>query len=134
MSEIVLGGKSGATVTRDATTFTKESADEDLTIEGVRLEWLRRNGIPAAEVLECRPGRLVTAALPGLPASALRTDVRAARALGGFARRLHAVPVADCPFDRGLDVTVPLAELLAAYGVAADPVKIEFYRLLDEFF
>jgi kanamycin kinase len=66
-------------------------------------------------VLECRPGLLVTAEIPGR--SGAEPWARAARpslidALADLTRRLHDPPVADCPFDRRLAVTVP--EALAA--------------------
>ena len=111
MWEEVSGGRSGVRVTRRDGVYRKESADPrvDLVGEGERLRWLRRRGIPAAEVLECRPGLLVTAAVPGRPAG---DPARVAGALADLTRQLHAVPVTVCPFDRRLAVTVP--EALAA--------------------
>ncbi|TDD71576.1 aminoglycoside 3'-phosphotransferase [Jiangella aurantiaca] len=110
--EHVTTGQSGATVTRAAGTYRKESATDDLLGEAARLTWLRRQGIPAAEVLECGPGLLVTAEVPGRPADddwppAARDGV--VDALAELTRALHALPVADCPFDRRLAVTVPAA-------------------------
>ncbi|MFB9836747.1 hypothetical protein ACFFNX_31690, partial [Actinoallomurus acaciae] len=56
-------GRGGARVSRRGGIYRKESDDPriDLVAEGDRLAWLRRQGIPAAEVLDCRPGLLVTA-------------------------------------------------------------------------
>lgn len=123
MWERVTVGRSGAVVTRRDGRYRKESDDprHDLVGEGERLVWLRAHGIPAAEVIECRPGLLVTAALPGR--SAAEPWPAAARGhvvdgLADLARTLHALPVAECPYDRRLAVTVPAA--LAAEVDLAD--------------
>jgi aminoglycoside phosphotransferase len=110
-------GKSGARVSRRDGVYRKETDDPraDLVGEGERLSWLRRHGIPAAEVLECRPGLLVIAEVPGRSAAApwpVGSRPRVIDALADLTRRLHALPVADCPFDRRLAVAVP--EALAA--------------------
>lgn len=110
--EQVTAGKSGATVVRQAGAYRKESADHDLIGEGARLIWLRAQGIPAAEVLECGPGLLVTSEVPGRPVAGdwppeARDHV--VDALAELTRALHALPVDDCPFDRRLAVTVPAA-------------------------
>lgn len=121
MWERVTVGMSGAVVERRGSVYRKRSTDprHDLVGEGERLIWLREQGFPAAEVLECRPGLLVTAALAGRSAaddwpSAARPAIVAG--LADLTRELHALPVAACPFDRRLAVTVP--EALAA---DADP-------------
>ena len=71
MWERVTIGRSGAIVRRRPGEYRKESADPavDLVGEAVRLNWLRRHGIPAAEVLECGPGWLVTVEVPGRSAA-----------------------------------------------------------------
>lgn len=111
-AERVTTGQSGAGIVRVAGTYRKESLTDDLLGEAARLTWLRAQGIPAAEVLECGPGLLVTAEVPGRPADddwplALRSHV--VDALAELTRALHSLPVADCPFDRRLAVTVPAA-------------------------
>ncbi len=111
-AERVTTGQSGAGVVRVDGTYRKESPSDDLLGEAARLTWLRAQGIPAAEVLECRPGLLVTAEVPGRPAdddwpAALRGHV--VDALAELTRALHSLPVADCPFDRRLAVTMPAA-------------------------
>jgi aminoglycoside phosphotransferase len=118
--ERVTVGMSGAVVERRGSVYRKRSTDprHDLVGEGERLIWLREQGFPAAEVLECRPGLLVTAALPGRSAAddwpaAARPAIVAG--LADLTRELHALPVAACPFDRRLAVTVP--ETLAAAAV-----------------
>ncbi|SDU74369.1 APH(3') family aminoglycoside O-phosphotransferase [Jiangella alkaliphila] len=111
-AERVTTGQSGASIVRVAGTYRKESLTDDLLGEAARLTWLRAQGIPAAEVLECGPGLLVTAEVPGRPADddwplALRGHV--VDALAELTRALHSLPVADCPFDRRLAVTMPAA-------------------------
>ncbi|XVV07864.1 APH(3') family aminoglycoside O-phosphotransferase [Actinosynnema sp. CA-248983] len=111
--ERVTMGKSGAAVSRRDGVYRKVSDEHDLVAEGERLRWLRAQGIPAAEVLECEPGLLVTAEVPGRSGAELWPDNdRVVDALADLTRALHALPVADCPFDRTLAVTVP--EALAA--------------------
>ncbi|MBB5790941.1 APH(3') family aminoglycoside O-phosphotransferase [Jiangella mangrovi] len=110
--EEITTGKSGATVVRTAGTYRKESADDDLIGEGARLIWLAAHGIPAAEVLECGPGLLVTAEVPGRPAAGdwpPEARDRVVDALAELTRALHALPVGECPFDRRLAVTMPAA-------------------------
>ncbi|HVV22978.1 MAG TPA: aminoglycoside 3'-phosphotransferase [Pseudonocardiaceae bacterium] len=113
--ERVTIGHSGAVVTRRAGVYRKESATDDLVGEGERLTWLRSHGIPAPDVLECRPGLLMTAEVPGRSAAEpwpAHQRPRIVDALADLTRALHALPVADCPFDRTLSVTIP--EALAA--------------------
>ncbi|AGZ44190.1 APH(3') family aminoglycoside O-phosphotransferase [Actinoplanes friuliensis] len=109
MWEIVTTGQSGATVSRRDGVYRKTSNDprDDLPGEAARLTWLRAHGIPAAQVLSSAPGLLETAEVPGLPASDYRHGV--VDALADFTRVLHALPIADCPFDRRLAVTIPAA-------------------------
>lgn len=112
MWETVSGGRSGATVTRRGGVYRKTSDDpgQDLPGEGARLTWLRDHGIPAPEVLECGPGLLVTAGVPGRPASGPWPDLaRVTDSLADLTRALHALPIAECPFDSRLAVTVPAA-------------------------
>ncbi|WUI03815.1 aminoglycoside 3'-phosphotransferase [Spirillospora sp. NBC_00431] len=114
MWERVTAGLSGAMVSRRDGIYRKESGDPsaDLVGEGERLVWLREQGLPAAEVLECRPGLLVTREVPGRswadpwPPESLP---RIIDALADLTRALHALPIAGCPFDRRLAVTIPEA-------------------------
>ncbi|MCP2169752.1 kanamycin kinase [Goodfellowiella coeruleoviolacea] len=96
----------------------------DLVAEADRTVWLGGQGIPTAEVVEVgaddTAAWLVTTAVPGRSAAEpwpaeQRADV--VDALADIARALHALPVADCPFDRGLAVTVPHARQAAAAGL-----------------
>lgn len=123
MWERVTIGASGAAVSRRDGVYRKSSDDPriDLVGEGERLTWLREHGIPAAEVLDCRAGLLVTAEVPGRSAAEAwprESLPRIIDALAGLTRTLHALPVAGCPFDRRLAVTVP--EALAAEVDLAD--------------
>jgi aminoglycoside phosphotransferase len=91
--------------------YRKESADPriDLVGEGERLLWLRQHGIPTAEVLNCRPGQLITAAVRGRSAAdpwPAESRARIIDALADLTAALHALPIAGCPFDRRLAVTV----------------------------
>lgn len=110
--EEITTGKSGASITRVDGVVRKESADDDLIGEAARLIWLRAQGIPAAEVLECGPGLLVTAEVPGVPVAGdwpADERGRVVDALAELTRALHALPTRHCPFDRRLDVTMPAA-------------------------
>ncbi|BCJ28298.1 putative streptomycin phosphotransferase [Actinocatenispora sera] len=146
--ERVTVGLSGAVVERRGDVYRKRSTDprHDLVGEGERLNWLRQQGFPAAEVLECRPGLLVTAALPGRsaaddwPATARPSIVDG---LADLTRELHALPVAACPFDRRLAVTVPealvpevdpagLAAEVDPGGLAAEGTRASRARLTAE--
>jgi aminoglycoside phosphotransferase len=94
--------------------YRKESADPraDLVGEGERLVWLRQQGIPAAEVLDCRPGLLITAEVPGRSAAdpwPVESRGRVIEALADLTRALHALPTSACPFDRRLAVTIAKA-------------------------
>lgn len=117
MWETVTIGQSGATVSRRNGLYRKVSDDprDDLVGEGARLRWLREHGIPAAEVLECRPGLLVTAEVPGVSAAEEwpeESRPRVVDALAELTRAMHSLPITECPFDRRLAVTLP--EALAA--------------------
>ena len=86
-------------------------AAADLADEAARLRWLAPQ-LPVPAVLQfarvAAPDQawLLTAALPGKTASALLEANPAlgpavAHGLATFLRRLHALPVAACPFDAG---------------------------------
>ncbi|WP_433324501.1 APH(3') family aminoglycoside O-phosphotransferase [Spirillospora sp. CA-294931] len=111
----------------------RPGAGHALEAEAERSAWLRDKGLPAPPVLEfgTRDGVtwLVTAALPGRSAAAPWPAERrdgVVDALAGLARSLHALPVADCPFDQSLKVTVAQARDAAANG------SVELDQLDDE--
>ena len=124
---------SGATVYRlDATStlYLKYAPIPDSSDSGVsplaeaqRLEWLLANDVPCPEIVDYgtldEHEYIVTAAAPGLPASHdWPPDARLSvvDAVADFATGLHRLPIAECPFDRRLKVTVPLAQEIAGLG------------------
>jgi kanamycin kinase/streptomycin 3"-kinase/aminoglycoside 3'-phosphotransferase-2 len=120
--EQVTTGMSGAVVRRspDGSAYAKSGrgpSRDDVIDERDRLEWLAGTDLPAAEVLDWEDdGETATVtvrALPGVPMSELpaTSTAGAVRSLGLFLRRLHASPRENCPFERWLAVTVPLARL-----------------------
>lgn len=117
----------------------------DLKAEADRLRWLAERGVPTSRVVDLGSDDsgswLVTEAVPGVSAAAewpagQRRAVAAVMA--EVARQLHELPVADCPFDQSLAVTMPQA----AHNVEAGLVDLEALederqgwsgrRLLDE--
>lgn len=92
--------------------------------EAQRLEWLRHSDIPVPEVVDSGTEDgfeyLVSTAAPGVPASdpwPRHQRMRVMDALAEFAVKLHAVPVAGCPFDRDLPVTLANARRAVALGM-----------------
>jgi len=86
----------------------------ELPAEGERLRWLAAQNVPVPEVIGTadtdRFHHLLMRALPGadLDHADLAPDRKVTLAAMAL-RRLHALPVADCPFDRRLGTTVALA-------------------------
>lgn len=97
----------------------------DPAAEAERLVWLRGNGFPVPEVVEVgtdeRLAWLVTTGLPGVePMTAGWTpDQRLSivDTVATLVRELHALPVAGCPFDMSLRVTLPWAHRAATEGL-----------------
>lgn len=101
------------------------AVDVDLVGEAERAQWLRGAGVAVPEVAEVGSDAggqwLVTRSLGGRCAA----DVwpgddrweRAVDAVAELAGLLHALPAAQCPFDRSLAVTMPLAREAAAAGL-----------------
>ncbi|MFD6284764.1 APH(3'') family aminoglycoside O-phosphotransferase [Streptomyces sp. NPDC060205] len=129
----VTAGESGAAVFRsaDATRYAKcvPAADAaDLEAERDRSTWLSDQGVPGPRVLDWRSGDagscLVTSAVSGVPADQVPAeDLRVAwERIADAVRGLHATPVNQCPFRRGLDAMVALARDV----VARDAVNPEF--------
>ncbi|MEH3037719.1 MAG: aminoglycoside 3'-phosphotransferase [Sphingomonas adhaesiva] len=93
--------------------------------EADRLRWLTGR-VPAPRVVEVveegDAAWLLTTALPGVPAGAfIKADraraVAVAQAMAAFLRQLHALPVADCPFDSTLAAWLPVVRRLVADGL-----------------
>jgi kanamycin kinase/streptomycin 3"-kinase/aminoglycoside 3'-phosphotransferase-2 len=99
------------------------AARDELEDERDRLLWLETTDLPAPQVLDWDDhdgvATLTTSGLRGVPLSALPASATqgAVKALGGFLRRLHAVDLDGCPFERWLAVTVPQARLRVDQGL-----------------
>lgn len=129
----VTSGESGALVFRgaDATRYAKcvPAADvAELTAERDRVAWFGERGLPGPRVLDWRRtdagACLLTSAVPGVPADQVSADElwAAWESIADAVRRLHAVPVAECPFRRGLDGVVGVARDV----VSRDAVNPDF--------
>ncbi|WP_253774727.1 APH(3'') family aminoglycoside O-phosphotransferase [Goodfellowiella coeruleoviolacea] len=123
----VPAGESGAAVWRrdDGGAFAKcvTAADVDaLRGERDRVQWLAGTGVPGPAVLDWsaspRGACLVTTAVPGVAASELpsRALLAAWPSMVRVLRRLHALPVAHCPFERRLSSMFRLAEDVVGRG------------------
>ncbi|WP_245676236.1 APH(3') family aminoglycoside O-phosphotransferase [Nocardia niwae] len=90
-----------------------------------RLTWLRDRGIAVPEVAAFEDDVLVLTDA-GAPSLAARTGSGSAQAasvgavLGALLRRLHSIPVADCPFDGRLDLVLAQARRHVVEGLV-DP-------------
>ncbi|MGW0608375.1 APH(3'') family aminoglycoside O-phosphotransferase [Streptomyces sp. NPDC002640] len=129
----VTAGESGAVVLRsaDATRYAKcvsAAHAADLRAERDRVAWLHGQGVPGPRVLDWHSGDagacLVTSAVSGIPADQVPAeDLRVAwEPVADAVRRLHELPVSQCPFRRGLDTMVAVARDV----VARDAVTPEF--------
>ncbi|MGA4544090.1 APH(3'') family aminoglycoside O-phosphotransferase [Uniformispora flossi] len=129
----VAAGESGASVFRsaDAARYAKCVSAADaagLAAERDRVAWLGDHGVPGPRVADWSANDagacLVTSAVPGVPADQVAAeDLRTAwDRIADAVRRLHEVPVSECPFSRGLDTMVALARDV----VARDAVNPEF--------
>src|SRR5690349_13237746 len=111
--EVVVTGASSARVERwvggsDATLYLKtgsEDGPDPIGDEIERLRWMAASGLPVPPIVEQASDGdtwyLLTEALPGLDASVTRAagaEASVVAALAAALRRLHAVPVRDCPF------------------------------------
>lgn len=124
----VTTGESGAAVFRsaDGTRYAKHVPAEDragvaaLTEERDRAAWLTGQGVPGPRVLDWHAdgtgARLVTAAVPGVPADQLPPDdLRACWSrIAEAVRTLHALPTAGCPYRRDLDDVIATARDVVA--------------------
>ncbi|MFE9826822.1 APH(3'') family aminoglycoside O-phosphotransferase [Streptomyces sp. NPDC005791] len=129
----VAAGESGACVFRsgDAARYAKcvPAADAaDLRAEHDRVAWLSGQCVPGPQVLGWYSGDagacLVTSAVSGIPADQVRADDLWAswERIADAVRRLHELPVTECPFRRGLDTMFAVA----CDVVARDAVNPEF--------
>jgi len=120
-------GESGDTVYRrsDGVAYAKLAKGDGvirLNEERCRTEWLATTGIPCPVVLDWtmsdNAACLVTSALPGVPASDLSASKlnQAWPSLTRQIKALHDLPIADCPFERGLTTMFGRAEDVVARG------------------
>lgn len=133
----VTAGESGASVFRSAgtTRYAKcvPAADAaDLTAERDRIAWLSGQGVPGPRVLDWYSGDagacLVTSAVSGIPADQVPAeDLRISwERIADAVRRLHEVPVSECPFCRGLDAMVAVAcDVVARNAVNPESLPVE---------
>ncbi|MEV4440777.1 APH(3'') family aminoglycoside O-phosphotransferase [Streptomyces sp. NPDC049577] len=123
----VAAGESQAAVFRSANTdrYAKcvpPTAAAELEAERDRIAWLGDHGVPAPRVLDWQStdvgACLVTSAVAGVPADQVAAaDLRLAwEPIADAVRRLHAVPVAHCPFRRDLDSMLAMARDVVARG------------------
>jgi streptomycin 3"-kinase len=123
----VAGGESGAGVFRsgDGSRYAKcVTAGEAASLEAERdrTEWLAAQGVPGPRVLDWRAGDdgacLVTAAVAGVPADRVpaATLQAAWSAIADAVRRLHDLPVRQCPFSRDLAWMFARADDVVARG------------------
>ena len=137
--EVVVTGASSARVERwagesDATLYLKvggEAGPDPIGDEIERLRWMSANGLPVPRIVaQIRDGDtvyLLTEALPGLDASVPRfagAEASIIAALAAALRRLHAVPVRDCPFTHSAAARVEEAARRVAAGFV-DPVEFD---------
>jgi len=127
MRKRVTVGRSGADVRRGPGMYRKSSPQAEA--EAAALIWLRKQGLPAAEVLDVGPDWLITREIAGCTAADPWPEDQRLRVVDSLAEitgDLHALSVRDCPFDRTLAVTVASArEVVAAGRVDLDDLDEE---------
>lgn len=98
------------------------SGAAELEGERDRVAWLVERGVPGPRVLDWHSDDtgacLVTSAVAGVPADQMpAAELRIAwEHIADAVRRLHEVPVGDCPFRRDLDTMVAVARDVVARG------------------
>lgn len=104
---------------------------EELPREIQRMRWLGAQGLPCPDVVAThqdeRCNALLMSRAAGHDLSVLGPDqpLRCVEHLADALRRLHALPVENCPFDQGVNVL----SAGAAARIAADAVDLEdFYE------
>ncbi|WP_324192074.1 phosphotransferase [Nocardia puris] len=114
-------GLSGGVVRVNGTYWLKRGPHA--VAEHDRLIWLRGRGIPVPEVAVFAEDVLVLADA-GAPSLAAAPGDSPGTAMGEVLRRLHALPVSECPFDGRLDVTLNLARRQVVEGLV-DPADFD---------
>lgn len=139
----VTRGESGANVRRspDGTRFAKVVGAHgvaDLAAERDRLAWISGQDIPTAALLDWQERAdgacLVTSTVPGIGADRLdATNLeRAWVGIGEQVRRVHALPLADCPFhEHDLTARITLARDVVGRGAVNPAFLSESDRRRD---
>ncbi|NQE93431.1 aminoglycoside 3'-phosphotransferase [Nocardia terpenica] len=91
--------------------------------ERPRLNWLAGKGIPVPPVVAFERDVLILADV-GAPSLSAAADESVGATLGTVLRRLHAIPIAECPFDGRLDVVLERARHLVEQGLV-DPEDMD---------
>ncbi|WP_245562642.1 phosphotransferase [Nocardia araoensis] len=113
-------GMSGGVVRVDGVYWLKRGPKA--VAEYQRLIWLRDHGISVPEVAAFEDDVLVLAdagapSLSAHPGSGGAHAASIGTALGALLRRLHSIPVAECPFDERLDVVLARARRNVVEGL-----------------
>ncbi|MBF6465176.1 APH(3'') family aminoglycoside O-phosphotransferase [Nocardia beijingensis] len=126
--EPVGNGESGAEVFRsaDGSRYAKcvdPGRAADLALERDKVVWLDSHEIPGPRVLDWRTDAdggacLVTSAVPGIAADAVPVQALSSAwaSIAETVRRLHELPVEECPFDRGLARMFAIAQDVVVRG------------------
>lgn len=107
-------GRSGGVAFVNETYWVKRGPKA--VAEHERLNWLRERGIRLPEVVAF-DGDVLVLADAGASSSAARTGAGVGTAMGELLRRLHSIPVAECPFDGRLDVVLTQARRQVVEGL-----------------
>lgn len=107
-------GQSGGVVRVNGTHWLKRGAEARAEVE--RYRWLTRQGMPVPEIVVFEADVLVLADA-GVPSLASAQVDSPGTLMGETLRRLHALPVADCPFDSRLETMLTWARRLVADGL-----------------
>ncbi|MEV5832012.1 phosphotransferase [Nocardia sp. NPDC052112] len=100
--------------------------------EHARLNWLRGKGIQLPDIAVFEADVLVLADA-GLPSLAAEPTESVGAVMGALLRRLHDIPVAECPFDGRLDVVLAQARRRVLEGlVDADDFDDDHRELTPE--
>lgn len=107
-------GKSGGVVHVDGAYWVKQGPYAAAEYE--RLNWLRSKGIQVPDIAVFESDVLVLADA-GLPSLAAEPTASVGAVMGALLRRLHDIPVTECPFDRRLDVMLAQARRRVLEGL-----------------
>ena len=116
----ILLGESGASVFRvtqenAASWIEKSGPPAEIALEAEVLRWCEAR-LPVARIFHEQPGVLCISDLPGRPLSDLPLQV-ACSVLADALSRIHAIPIANCPFGAEWNHRQQEAEMRIAAGV-----------------